>query len=158
MKRLYTAQLIDRSVGALTSMGSGTADLDIDETGQLVLITDINKLAQEIDVCLLLEKTDDPLDTNSGSMITKLLSTKNNTTQLLSVVEVYIIQALQNLRNMQISHGLSPRETLGEIKQGSYYLEIYKYNGDVRRYMIKLQVTNKMNEGIINTTYTSPSS
>jgi hypothetical protein len=139
-------------------MGSGTADLDIDETGQLVLITDINKLAQEIDVCLLLEKTDDPLDTNSGSMITKLLSTKNNTTQLLSVVEVYIIQALQNLRNMQISHGLSPRETLGEIKQGSYYLEIYKYNGDVRRYMIKLQVTNKMNEGIINTTYTSPSS
>jgi hypothetical protein len=139
-------------------MGSGTADLDIDETGQLVLITDINKLAQEIDVCLLLEKTDDTLDTNSGSMITKLLSTKNNTTQLLSVVEVYIIQALQNLRNMQISHGLSPRETLGEIKQGSYYLEIYKYNGDVRRYMIKLQVTNKMNEGIINTTYTSPSS
>lgn len=152
-RRLYTAKLIDLTTGDEFTMGSGTTDIDIDESGSLRLITSVEKLCQDIDFTLITEKSNKEIDGDSGSEVPRLMSTKFVATTMPAMMEVYIIQTIKDLRKRQLSYGLAPDETLGEIKPGSYYLELYRYNKDPRRVVIKLHVTDSTKKGkVINHT------
>lgn len=154
-RRKYTAKLIDRTTGDYGNFGYGTSDLNIDENGRLVLCSGVERVAQNIDTTLLTEKTNDPLDGISGSNVPKLLFSKALSNRMVSIVEVYITEALEDLHRIHVAYGNSKQETISSPTQGKYSIEVYERNNDARRIIVVINVTNEASEKIVNYTHTT---